>query len=271
MLRAVSRPDDAPGAPMDAASAVPAADRPVDRAWLSDPSRAAAPPAADTMPVQPVAWAPPAPPPRGPSKGFFIAYFAAGLTLLLAGAIAVVVLAVHAYAPGNGEPSAAARNTPRATPGRTAEESTPAPSTGPNGRALGPQHLAMGGSLAVTGEDGAKFQVTVRAGKFRRTACDRYSVKPKHGGYLPTEIRVKVLEGVPDVSDFDFRFQKPDGQWLDSVGGSGCDKDYGALFRRLTAGRTYSTTVVFDVPAAMKGDIVFVWPLRDVIGTWKVG
>jgi hypothetical protein len=275
MLRAVSRPDEAPGVPPDAASAMPAVDRPADHGWLSDPSLAAPPPRppdADTMPVQAAAWTPPVTArPRGPARGFFIAYFAAGLTLLLAGTVAVVVLAVHAYGPNDQTPLAGASTSPRPTPGRTADRSTPAPSTGPNGVALGPQRLAMGKTLSVTGEDGEKFQVTVKAGKFRRTGCDPYAVKPKNGGYLPTVVRVKVLEGVPDVSEFDFRFQKPDGAWLDSVGGSGCEDTAGGLFRRLTAGRTYSSTVIFDVPAAMKGEIVFVWPLRDVAGTWKVG
>jgi hypothetical protein len=82
-----------------------------------------------------------------------------------------------------------------------------------------------------------------------------------------------VLAGVPDVSEFDFRFQKPDGEWLDSVGGSGCvTTGATGLFRRLTAGRTYTTMVIFDVPKQpLKGDIVFVWPLQDVIGSWNVG
>jgi len=96
-------------------------------------------------------------------------------------------------------------------------------------------------------------------------------VKPENGGYLPTEIKVKVLEGEPDVSDFAFRYQLPDGEWLHGVGGSGCDENYGGLFRRLVAGRTYTTTVVYDVPKVMTGDIVFVWPLLDVAATWKVG
>jgi hypothetical protein len=264
MLRAVSGPeDDAPIAPDAGAPA---------QAWLSDGSLTAAPPPPDAVPAQPAAWTPPVPPGRGPrpSKRFFIAYFAAGIALLVAGTVAVVYLAVRAYAPPAGTPVAAGRTT-SATPHRTTGRTTPAPSTGPNGNALGPQRLTMGKALAVTGEDGARFEVTVRAGKFRKTPCDQYSVKPKNGGYLPAEVRVKVLQGVPDVSDFDFRFQKPDGAWLDSVGGSGCDDNYGALFRRLVAGRTYATTIVFDVPKAMKGDIVFVWPLRDVVGSWKVG
>jgi hypothetical protein len=266
MLRAVSGPeDDAPAAPAEGTSAG-------DDAWLSDRSLTQPPPT-DAPPAQPAAWAPPsvaAPRGRRSLKGFFIAYFAAGIALLVAGTVAVVYLGVRAYGPPTPTPEAL-QPTPGATSRRTTGSTTPSPSTGPNGNALGPQRLAMGRVLGVAGEDGAKFEVTVRAGKFRRTACDEYSVKPKNGGYLPTEIRVKVLEGVPDVSDFDFRFQKPDGEWLDSVGGTGCDKNYGALFRRLVAGRTYSTTVVFDVPRAMKGDIVFVWPLRDVVGSWKVG
>jgi hypothetical protein len=144
---------------------------------------------------------------------------------------------------------------------------------GPTTVALGPQQLAMGRALAVTGEHREKFEVTVIAGKFRKSGCDEFAVKPKHGGYLPATVRVKVLDGVPDVSEFDFRFQKPDGEWLDSVGGSGCETTGSTgLFRRLEAGRTYVTTVVFDVPRPpLKGDIVFVWPLQDVIGSWKVG
>jgi hypothetical protein len=259
MLRAVSRPaDDAPTTPADEAAAVVV-------------------PPTDTHPVAPpdVALAGPPRAPR-PSNGFFITYFAIGVALLLAGTVAVVVLAVRAYAPPANETPLAGRRSASATPGWTSDDpttypTTPPPSTGPNGTALGPQRLAMGKALSVTGEDGAKFQVTVRAGKFRKTGCDPYAVKPKIGGYLPTEVKVKVLQGVPDVSEYDFRFQEPDGNWLDSVGGSGCELNSGGLFRRLVAGRTYTTMVIFDVPKAMKGDIVFVWPLRDVAGSWKVG
>jgi len=203
----------------------------------------------------------PPPAPRRSLGGFFTAYFAAGLALLVVGVIAVVVLVLR---PLN-EHHANAPVTP-ATSGKTTTEPSAAAT-------LGPQLLTMGKPLAVTGEDHEKFEVTVAAGKYRKNACNEYAVKPKNGGYLPATVRVKVLEGVPDVSEFDFRFQKPDGQWLDSVGGSGCETTGSTgLFRRLTAGRTYVTTVVFDVPKQpLKGDIVFVWPLQDVIGSWKVG
>ena len=46
--------------------------------------------------------------------------------------------------------------------------------------------------------------------------------------------------------------------------------DYGGFVRRLSAGRTYSSTVVFDIPST-KGDIVFVYPLLDVAASWKIG
>jgi len=147
----------------------------------------------------------------------------------------------------------------------------PTPSVDPNRVRLGPERLAMGKSLIITGEGDAKFQVTVKAGKFRRSACDIYSVKPKNGGYLPARVTVKVLEGEPDISSFAFRFQKPDGTWLPPVGGSGCDADYGAFVRRLSAGRTYATTLVYDIPRAKKGDIVFVWPILDVAASWHLG
>jgi hypothetical protein len=223
------------------------------------------------------AWAPPpnapapAPAPRRSIGGFFTAYFAAGLALLVIGFVTAVVLVLRpafdhrAAAPVTSSRSAHSR-TAATTPGESA-------SAGPNGAALGPQQLTMGRPLAVTGENGEKFEVTVIAGKYRKTGCNPYAVKPKKGGYLPTTVRVKVLDGVPDVSEFDFRFQRPDGEWLDSVGGSGCETTgVTGLFRRLTAGRTYVTTVVFDVPKQpLKGDIVFVWPLQDVIGSWKVG
>jgi hypothetical protein len=263
MLRAVNPPaDDASTSPADEAAGVVV-------------------PPDDTHPVAPpdVALAGPPRAPR-PSNGFFITYFAIGVALLLAGTVAVVVLAIRAYAPPANETPLASGRTASATPGRTSDgpttypttyPTTPPPSTGPNGTALGPQRVTMGKALSVTGEDGAKFQVTVRAGKFRKTGCDPYAVKPKNGGYLPTEVKVKVLQGVPDVSEYDFRFQEPDGTWLDTVGGSGCETNTGGLFRRLVAGRTYTTTVIFDVPKAMRGDIVFVWPLRDVAGSWKVG
>jgi hypothetical protein len=217
-------------------------------------------------------WAPPplapAPAPRRSIGNFFTAYFAAGLALLVAGLITMVVLVLR---PQNQHRA----TTPLVVPtfSGAAQPTSPAgPSLGPNGTTLGPQRLTMGQALPVNGENGEKFEVTVLSGKFRKAGCDPYAVKPHNGGYLPTTVRVKVLVGVPDVSEFDFRFQKPDGEWLDSVGGSGCETTATGLFRRLSAGRTYTTTVIFDVPKQpLKGDIVFVWPLEDVIGTWKVG
>jgi hypothetical protein len=204
--------------------------------------------------------------------GFFTAYFTAGLALLLVGFIIVVILVLRPqsghHATGTALPATSATDS---AAGPTTEATT-APTPDSNGATLGPQQLTMGKTLRVTGENGEKFEVTVIAGKYRRTACDQYSVKPKNGGYLPTTVRVKVLEGVPEVSEFAFRFEKPDGEWLDSVGGSGCETTGSSgLFRRLTAGRTYTTMVVFDVPKQpLKGNIVFVWPLEDVIGSWKV-
>jgi hypothetical protein len=218
------------------------------------------------------AWVPPpvapTPAPRPLIGGFFIAYFAAGLALLMAGLITVVVLVLR---PQNEHRA----NGPvvTTTSRTTATKSATSAGPGPNGAALGPQLLTMGKPLAVSGENGERFEVTVVAGKYRKTGCNPYAVKPARGGYLPTTVRVKVLVGVPDVSEFDFRFQKPDGEWLDSVGGTGCETTGSTgLFRRLSAGRTYVTTVIFDVPKQpLKGDIVFVWPLQDVIGSWKVG
>jgi hypothetical protein len=211
-------------------------------------------------------WVPPPVPARRPISGFLAAYFAAGLALLVVGFVVVVVLVLR---PQRGD-----RHAEKPAGPLTSEPATSGPvsaSPGPNGITLGPQQLAMGQRLPVEGENGERFEVTVVAGKFRKGGCDEFAVKPKHGGYLPTTVRVKVLDGVPDVSEFDFRFQKPDGEWLDSVGGSGCETTGSSgLFRRLNAGRTYVTTVVFDVPKPPKGDIVFVWPLQDVIGSWKV-
>jgi hypothetical protein len=222
------------------------------------------------------AWLPPAAPQPAPRRsigGFFTAYFAVGLALLVAGFITMVVLVLRPQNDhrANGPVVPAASGTKPTTASR-APKTPESAGPGPNGAALGPQQVKMGKALAVTGENGEKFEVTVTAGKFRKSGCNPYAVKPSHGGYLPTTVKVKVLDGVPDVSEFDFRFQKPDGEWLDSVGGTGCESNASGLFRRLTAGRTYTTTVIFDVPKPpLKGDIIFVWPLQDVIGTWKVG
>jgi hypothetical protein len=198
-------------------------------------------------------------------------YFAAGVALLLAGIVTVVYLSAKLY---GGSPRST--ETVAASPFRPFSPSpssppSPSPSVDPLRARLGPERLAMGKSLILTGEKDAKFQVTVKAGKFRRTACDSYSVRPKNGGYLPARITVKVLQGEPDVSEYAFRFQKPDGAWLPPVGGSGCETEYGTFSRRLSAGRTYSTMVVYDIPRARKGDIVFVWPLVDVAASWHVG
>jgi hypothetical protein len=205
---------------------------------------------------------PTAPSPRF-SRGLVTTYFAVGLVLLLVGVVTVVYLSARLYSSAAG-PS-------RSPSPRPSVSASPTPSVDPHRVRLGPERLAMGKSLIITGEDDAKFQVTVKAGKFRRTACDIYSVKPKNGGYLPARVTVKVLEGEPDISSYAFRFQKPDGTWLPPVGGSGCDKDYGAFVRRLSAGRTYATTLVYDIPRGKKGDIVFVWPILDVAASWHLG
>lgn len=211
--------------------------------------------------------------PRTPgklSRRLVTAYFAAGLTLLLAGTVAVVYLVAGAY-------DRAGRTTATVTGGAgqaadPAGTATPPPvePSGPLLERIGPQRLANGEKFLVQGENGASFEVTVRARKLRKSGCDAYAQKPENGAYLPTELRVKVLNGEPEVSDYSFRFQQPDGTRLNSIFGSGCEKDYGAFVRRLVADRTYKTTIVFDVPNT-KGDIVFVYPSIDVIATWHLG
>lgn len=216
------------------------------------------------------------------SKRLITAYFAGGLALLLVGTVAVFYLAIKVY--GRTLPDTtvtAARDYSTApsapvsagrAPSRPAAPVPPPvePSSSPRAR-FGPEKLPNGKSFVMRGEGDARFQVTVKAGKFRKRACDQYSLKPKEGGYLPVQLKVKVLEGEPDISEYAFRFQKPDGDWLPSVGGSGCEgNDYGGFVRRLSAGRTYSSTVVFDIPST-KGDIVFVYPLLDVAASWKIG
>jgi hypothetical protein len=200
------------------------------------------------------------------SRRLVIAYFAGGVVLLLAGTIAVMYLAVDSYVRATATTVTVSREPSPA--GRTASPAPVEPS-GPLLERIGPQRLANGGTFLVEGERGAKFEVTVRARKARKTGCDAFAREPK-GRYLPTELRVKVLAGEPDVSDYAFRFQRPDGTRLNSAYGSSCEKDYGAFVRRLVAGRTYRTTIVFDVPST-KGDIVFVWPTIDVIATWHLG
>ncbi|AGL14745.1 hypothetical protein [Actinoplanes sp. N902-109] len=213
-------------------------------------------------------------------KGLITAYFAGGLALLVVGVVAVVYLAVRAYggATESITVSGSERETPVVTHSRstapaaepTAEPVAPDPSDPARAR-FGPQQLANGKSFVVDGENNSKFEVTVTAGKFRRSACDIYSVKPREGGYLPVKLKVKVMEGEPTISEYDFKFEEPDGSWLPSVGGSGCDgKDYGGFLRHLSAGRSYSSSVVFDVPGK-KGDIVFVYPIMDVVASWKIG
>jgi hypothetical protein len=225
------------------------------------------PPADDTVPAQlkPVVIG------RAGKRGalsrrLVTAYFAVGLVLLLAGTAAVVYLAAGIYDRAATELDAASP-VPRAS-GKVTAPGLIEPS-GPLLERIGPQRLADGEKFLVEGERGVRFEVTVRAGKFRKTGCDAYARKPENGGYLPTELRVKVLSGEPDVTDYAFRFQQRDGTWLNSAYGSNCDKNYGAFVRRLVAGRTYKTTIVFDVPNT-KGDIVFVWPTIDVIATWQV-
>lgn len=219
------------------------------------------PPADDTerAPLRPVRIG------RSPGRGrlsrrLVTAYFATGLVLLLAGTVAVVHLTYDAY-------TRAAVDAP-VTAGRRAPSSrtVPVEPSGPLLERIGPQRLANGDTFLVSGEKGEKFRVTVKAGRSRRTGCDGFADRPK-GRYLPTELRIKVLAGEPDVSGYDFRFQQPDGTWLNTAYGSNCEKDYGALTRRLVAGRTYTTTVVYDVPE-LEGGIVFVYPTIDVAATW---
>jgi len=206
-------------------------------------------------------------PRRKLSRRIVTAYFAAGLALLLAGTIAVGYLAIDVYGRATSATVTVSRDP---QPARGAATPAPAEPSGPLLERIGPQRLANGQTFVIQGERGVKFEITVRARKIRKTGCDAYATKPKNGAYLPTELRVKVLAGEPDVSEYAFRFQQRDGTRLNSVYGSSCEKDYGAFVRRLVAGRTYRTTIVFDVPNA-KGDIVFVYPTIDVIATWHLG
>ncbi|MGX6602070.1 hypothetical protein ACWKSP_08050 [Micromonosporaceae bacterium Da 78-11] len=221
------------------------------------------PPTADTEPVRP---------PRRVPRGLVTAYFAGGLALLLVGTVAVFYLAVTAFdhprpkvtaLPSRTAPSSSAP----ASGGPGALEPT---SSGPIRNRVGPQQVAMGKPVVIIGEDDAKFQITVRTLKFRKSGCDPYAVKAKYGGYLPTEITLKVISGEPEVNIFDFRFERPDGTLLDTVGGSGCEKNAILLMRRVVAGRTYKVTAVFDVPADLKGHVDFSYPYLDSAAQWKV-
>ncbi len=215
--------------------------------------------------------------PRRHVRKLVIGYFAGGLALLLAGTVAVVYLTVRAlqeqpptdtYAsvPRSSRPSGSAGGRPGASP----EPSAVAEPSGPLRARFGPRKLRDGQSLVLDGEEDARFQITLKAGKFRAGACNPYSVKPKNGGYLPVKLTLKVLEGEPEVSEFSFRYQTDDGEWLNSVGGSGCDgDDHLGFFRRQSVGRTYTSTVVFDVPRRA-GEIVFVYPLLDVAAEWQL-
>lgn len=213
--------------------------------------------------------------PRGKlSKKLVTAYFAGGLALLLAGTVAVFYLAVQVYGQTATTTAPTARGSAPAVPvpaGGSARGRTPAPiePSGPLRARFGPERLKNGEKFLVVGEGDAKFEVTVKAKKLRRSACSPYAVKPELGGYLPAELTVKVLQGEPDVSEYDFRVQQADGSWLPSVGGSACEKGYGSFVRRLSAGRTYRSTIVFDVPDT-KGDIVFQYPLIDIIASWNI-
>ena len=235
---------------------------PSDEAWLTPGDSPLPPPAPSAgLPEVP----PPAdetvrvkPPRRLLTPRVVTSFFVIGSLLLVVGLITVVRLSDRVYA----------RPVPGTSAGPRPVKPSPVPSELLRNR-LGPTRVAMGKSIVVTGEGDAKFRVTVEAGKFRRSGCNEFAVKPELGGYLPAEVTVKVLEGEPDVSVFDFKFQQPDGAWLDSVGGTGCDKGFGELIRRLVAGRTYRTTVVFGVPNA-RGDVVFTWPLTDVYASWRV-
>ncbi len=236
-----------------------------------EPHAGAVPPADDTVParMKPVVVGRPRTGGKL-SRRLVIAYFAGGLALLLAGTVAVVYLAADVYSRANPTTVVVTRGSkPAGNPVGTTVPGPVEPS-GPLLERIGPQRLANGETFVVEGERGAKFEVTVRVRKFRKTGCDAFARKPENGGYLPTELRVKVLSGEPDVTDYAFRFQQPDGTRLNSAYGSSCEKDYGAFVRRLVAGRTYKTTVVFDVPNA-KGDIVFVYPTIDVIASWHLG
>lgn len=227
------------------------------------------PPAPVWSPPAPGWAAPPAtgrPRPRWLSRGLVTAYFAGGLVLLLAGIVAVIYLGANVYG-GDGRTAATGVRGPGPAGPAAPESIEP---SGPLLERIGPQRLSNGGTFVAQGERGAKFEVTVRVRKVRKKGCDPYARKPKNGGYLPTELRVKVLSGEPQVSDYDFRFQRPDGTQLTAAFGSSCDKDYGAFVRRLVAGRTYQTTIVFDVPNT-KGDIVFRYPSIDTIATWHLG
>lgn len=225
------------------------------------------PPADDTVP----AWMPPVVIGRPRlSRRLVTAYFAGGLALLLAGIVAVVYLTVDAYSRADRVTVTVSRGAkPAGGPVGTAAPSPVEPS-GPLLERIGPQRLANGEKFVFQGDRGVKFEVTVRARKFRKTGCDAYARKPENGGYLPTQLQVKVLSGEPEVSDYSFRFQRADGTRFTSAYGSSCEKDYGAFVRRLVAGRTYRTTVVFDAPSA-SGDIVFVYPAIDVIAAWHLG
>ena len=205
-------------------------------------------------------------PPRRLPPGLVTAYFAGGLVLLLAGTITAFYLVVSIY--DKLQTPLAGRSRPAVT--RSGPGGAPADSPDPIRNRVGPQRAAMGTPVTIVGDKDDKFEVTVQTGKFRKSACNEYAVHPKRGGYLPTVITIKVLAGEPDVSVASFRFERPDGTWLDTVGGSGCDENLISLMHRVVAGRTYRATAVFDLPADLKGNVILSYPYLDVAAQWKL-
>jgi hypothetical protein len=211
-------------------------------------------------------------PPRRLPPGLVTAYFAGGLVLLVVGTITAFYLAAKIIdRPGTEVALRPSGDRSRSAPATRSGPGTAAPaSPDPIRNRIGPQRAAMGKTITIVGDNDDKFEVTVQTGKFRRSGCNEYAVHPKHGGYLPAKITVKVLSGEPDVGVFNFRFERPDGSWLDTVGGSGCDDSLTSLMHRMVAGRTYRATAVFDLPADLKGNVIFSYPYLDVAAQWKL-
>jgi hypothetical protein len=260
---------------------------PASDPWLGDPTvlhlgPPSPPPAAG--PGAPGSTGNPIPVGRGPrrvSRKLVTTYFAGGLALLLLGVVAAGYLTYRAYGQATESITSSRDGLPAVSTSRVPASPRPASAATPGAPAavrpsaplrarFGPQKLTDGQSFVMRGEGDSRFQVTLKAGKWRKS-CSPYGVKAKKGGYLPVKLTLRVLEGEPQVSEYSFRFQEADGTWLDSVGGSGCDgDDYLGFFRRQSVGRTYTSTVIYDVPSR-KGDIVFVYPLMDVAAEWRLG
>jgi hypothetical protein len=220
-------------------------------------------------PQQPAPPLPPQPPKSKATKTVLITVGS------LVGVVLVICL-IGAIATAGDSGDKAKVKSPAATQaaGKKAAKTTDATKDTDEQKQPDTYNVALGSTITITGDDGARSEGTIRSVKTYKKACNSFSPEPENGEFVVVDVLVEQTKGTGSVNPLDFTFVGADGTTANGISAafSGCDKPSLSSTNSLHAGQKRAGKIAFDASSG-KGTVE--WAPgglgADTVGSWKVG